>query len=497
MIENKIKNYLNDKISIEQLVHYFDTYNYTQQQIKNNGIVYTPKYISDYIVQNLKPNPNETIFEPSVGHGIFIFSLLHYIQQTYNLSPQQLKQYFLTKVFVQDIMEQNIKEFKKIVIVYFQKMNVQIKENEIKNIFVGDTLKNTKNEYDIIFGNPPYVRVKNIQEDYLMFLRKNYKSCNKGNIDLYYAFIEYANKYSKRSSFIVPNSYIYNVSAKNLRNLIKENITKIIDFKQKSIFQNASTYTSIFVIDKSDKTNKIMYSNNLNSFTQLNKGDLDSDVWDFTQTKIPSINLKEVYFHTPIATLRDKIYITDKIKNKDTINFYKVSKVKNEKQLLQSKQTIIFPYELDDEQNKYKIKKQKQLQPQTIKYLNGNKEELNKRDKGKTDKYESWYAYGRKQGLNTYKQENYVIVIPGMISQQYKYFKTPVKNLGKEFLFSSGFLIETNENEANDLLKFLNSNEFKQYTKNKGKVWKGKDESSSYYSLTMTQLKQIIKKESC
>ena len=46
--------------------------------IKENGVVFTPKYISDKMIRNLSPNINNSICEPSVGKGIFVFSLLEY-----------------------------------------------------------------------------------------------------------------------------------------------------------------------------------------------------------------------------------------------------------------------------------------------------------------------------------------------------------------------------------------------------------------------------------
>jgi len=107
-------------------------------------------YICNYMVFLLKPTLDDTIF---------IFSILNYIEKTYNLSPE---------------------EFQDIIICYFNDKNITIMLEEIKKIKSGDTLFSEKNTYDIIIGNPPYVRAKNLDENYLKQLRKIYHSCKKG-----------------------------------------------------------------------------------------------------------------------------------------------------------------------------------------------------------------------------------------------------------------------------------------------------------------------------
>lgn len=491
---NKIEDYINNKLTIEELVHYFDKNNYTDEEIKKNGIVYTPKYVRDYIVKKVNPQLNEIVLEPSVGHGIFIFSLLEYIINENNISFNQLKEYFINNVYFGDIKEQNINEFIQIIITYFKKNGVSLKKEEIKNFTIGDTLfLDNKKKYDVVIGNPPYVRTKNIEETYLLNLRKVFSSCKSGNVDLYYAFIEYVYKNSTRSSFITPNSWLYNQSAKTLRKLVKNNLKEIIDFKEEKIFPTASTYTSIFLIDKNENNKEINYKENLiDNGISINKNILDDDRWLFTNKVEKNYKIDFIKFHTPIATLRDKIYITDELNNdnKDLISFFKVSKIKNEEDFYTQEKKILFPYK--DYQGKWVIKEESELSQESIDYLNKNKEELNKRDKGKTDKYDSWFAYGRKQGLNKYDKENCIIVIPGMISKSYQFFGIDLSKINHPFLFSSGFLLEVKKNDLDNLLNYLNSNSFKDYYINNGKVWKGKTEESSYYSLTMRQLKKII-----
>ena len=494
-MKQKIEEYLNNKIKIEELVHYFDTNNYTEEEIKKNGIVYTPKKTSDYIVSILNPTLKETVFEPSVGHGIFIFSLLDFIENKYNLSSSDLKKYLTTKVYFEDIQEENILELNKILEAYFKKKEIILKRTEI-NYKIGDTLKENFNiKFNIILGNPPYIRIKNLNKENIEFLRKNFSSCEKGNIDIYYAFIQFAIENSNRSSFITPNSWIYNKSAEKLRELVKNNLNILIDFKVKKIFSTADTYTSIFLHNNIKSNEFLHYKEDFDKKTVLfNKKDINNNRWLFYKEDNKKLNINIIKYHTPIATLRDKIFINHNLKennNEDIVNFYKISTIKTEKEFLETKSTIIFPYYLNNV-DKFIIKKESELNIETKKYLHENKEELLKRDKGKQEKYEEWFCYGRRQGLNIYKNNSYLIIIPGMIIVNNKFFAIESNKIKKPFLFSSGFILEVDKDNKNKLLDYLNSKDFNYLLKNEGKVWEGSKGKENYYSLSITQLKKIF-----
>ena len=78
------EEYKNNKITLFKTIENLDTHNYTVEEIKENGIVYTPKYIADYIVSILDIKEEETVLGPSVGHGGFIFSLIEQMKTKLN-----------------------------------------------------------------------------------------------------------------------------------------------------------------------------------------------------------------------------------------------------------------------------------------------------------------------------------------------------------------------------------------------------------------------------
>ena len=495
-----IEDYKNNKITLEKTILKLDLANKTNNK-KNEGVIYTPRYIADYIVSGLDYDIDKTILEPSVGHGIFIFSLIEFVKKKFKLDKKELKYWFENKVFCFDINEQNINDFKKLLTIYFEKNDII--NIDMKNIKKEDTLfYNFTNNFDFSFGNPPYVRTKNLELDYLKKIREKYKSCLSGNVDLFYSFIELMSNISTVSSFIVPNSYIYNKSAKEIRIILKENIESVVDFKNLLIFENARTYTSIYKTNKNKKNDFVLYKENLeNEFCKYNRLDLDDKQWCFMDTGVNKNgrSLLDLYpYYGNIATLRDSLYIIEdpEIKQIDNVDYYKKD-YNNKTYLIETnlcsdfykitkykkKHKIIFPYENNKIITESDLKK---TYPFAYSYFESIKNELSKRDRGKTDKYENWYAYGRRQGI-TKKNEEFFLLLPLMSCGEYKCKKIKTRD---NFLTTSGFVLGfENENEANKVKEIIESDLFYSYLKIKGKRWAGK---KPYYSFTKTHLKDFL-----
>ena len=452
---------------------------------KSEGVVYTPKYICDFIISELNPTLEETILEPSVGHGVFIFSLLDYIKEKYKLTPNEVLEYLNNKVYSFELSKQSCIEFQKLIDDYFKSLGVY--GAVYQNIYNKDTLFSLNiKEFDIGLGNPPYIRIKNLDTGYANNIRDNFKSCEAGNIDIYYAFIELAIKKCKKVGMITPNSYLTNVSAQKLRSLMLDRVIKVIDFKDKMIFKNASTYTSIFILgDK--KTSSIYYSNNIDSkYIKKSKTTLEKKSWFFKEYENTTEQIKiEDSFNLSggIGTLKDKVYIVneDKVSNIEDdvlVDFYKITKRKKGK--------IIFPYN-----DKFKIIQEallKEQYPNCYSHLLNNKNDLLARDKGKIQKYEAWYAYGRKQGFPK-KIYKYNLMIPIMFSKETKTFLVESNNI---ILFSSGYMLSSNNiDDINKIKELMESEDFFRYISIYGKIWKGKP-SNPYYTFGINILREYL-----
>lgn len=105
--------------------------------------------------------------------------------------------------------------------------------------------------FDIVIGNPPYLRIQGIRESNPVFadyLSKHFKSAT-GSFDLYVTFVEKGLSLVNHSGFvnyIMPTKWTNSAFGKGLRKLVseKEAAHKIINFGAYQVF-NASTYTGL------------------------------------------------------------------------------------------------------------------------------------------------------------------------------------------------------------------------------------------------------------
>ena len=94
--------------------------------------------------------------------------------------------------------------------------------------------------FDIVVGNPPYVRAKHLSLDSKKLL-ENWEVTKSGNPDLYIPFFEIGLKYLKNTGvlgFITVNTFKRSVNARNLRDYFKSNQLNlsIIDFGKRCYF---------------------------------------------------------------------------------------------------------------------------------------------------------------------------------------------------------------------------------------------------------------------
>lgn len=466
---------------------------------KNEGVVYTPKYIADYIIKQIKYHPSETIFEPSSGHGAFLFSLIEYVENHFHFNSTDLKKWFEDKVYACELSYEKQQDLKELLIIFFRHKGINnISFEKFSN---EDTLKKAfVNKFDVLIGNPPYIRTQNIDSEYLLFLRKNFVSCEKGNIDIFYAFMELSLRIARRSCMIVPNSFFNNKSALNLRQLIKPYLKSILDFKSELIFSPVRTYTCIY--EFSEKTGEdIAYKKNINeNAVLLQKKEIDDNQWIFSLNKGKNEKClsDNMSIRGGIATLRDNLFILDSslitrinnieyysksfenkvylIEKESVLDFYKITKLSKD-------MVIIFPYEKN-----FRIMHEQKIMtcyPKLYKYLTAIKEELSLRDKGKTEKYDSWFAYGRKQGLQKVDKSHHLL-LPIMTNLP---IRCTYLNKEDNFLFVSGYVLSFNTKEEAMLTKeILESVKFSEYIKQVGKVWPGKN---LYYTYSINHLKNF------
>ena len=121
---------------------------------------------------------------------------------------------------------------------YLDKLEDKVNMNKYHADFIVNEI-NIK--YKNIILNPPYIKIQDLSEKYRKYIRDKWKIFEKGNIDIYYAFIVKCIDLLDDDGIMVaitPNSYLYNKSALLLRKYFIENkfINEIIDFKSEKVF---------------------------------------------------------------------------------------------------------------------------------------------------------------------------------------------------------------------------------------------------------------------
>jgi adenine-specific DNA-methyltransferase len=454
-------------------------FNNNKELIKKQGVVFTPFSICNKIIELLKPDINDIICEPSVGKGVFIFALLEYFKKKYDII--EIVNFIENRLYCYDINEEFINEFKLLLQEYLKISNYNHKLN-LNNIKCSDFLFNDDMYFDIILGNPPYVKIQNLDKNYLTELKNNFNTFKNGNCDLYYAFIEKSLNVSKKLAFIVPNSWIKSKSGVNLRNIIKDRLNYLYDFENNKVWSNISTYTSIILIN--EQSHDLIYETEKDIIT-LDKN-LFTDKW-LNKKRVTNKKLKDLFYYTngSVATLADNIYKIDKIDRKYTIDndllvkYVKATKMKS----FYDYGMIIYPYRSnkpilrDDMIEKY---------TNTWNYLLDNQEQLFKRDSGKFRYKNEWWVWGRKQGLLKETLGIKVILpITFLRSNGIHYIIIPEN---ENCVVLSGIIIDVKKEHLDEFITIISSDEFYDYCENNNKIMKGKNSEDKWLTLNTTTI---------
>lgn len=163
-----------------------------------------------------------------------------------------------------------------------------------------------KKGFDVVIGNPPYVSLQAITDD-----SKLYASLTKvdgsprfatynARGDLYPLFVERGMEllcHNGHISYIMPNKWETVMYGQSLRQLFLDtNIKEIVDFGDYQIFESATTYTCIVLIQNAPSSstfaNSLVEYVNLNDLANqiaslretINKAKLTSDIWHLSPT---------------------------------------------------------------------------------------------------------------------------------------------------------------------------------------------------------------------
>ncbi len=476
--------------NVKELIEYSQDFEHSKDLFKEEGVVFTDKNICDNIIKRLRPTIKERICEPSVGRGAFVFNLLEYFSHLgHNIN--EIVEFTENNLFCYETNPNIFNEFKTLLSNYFKIYGYD--DLKMKNIFNSDFLKSDEN-FDVSLGNPPYIRIQNLDKDYLENLKKKFKSITLGNVDIYYAFLEKCLKNSKRMGFIVPNSFFKNKSGKYLRDILNDRVDYIFDFGTYKVWRKVSTYTCIIICNEKN-VDTVTYETKNKKIEVVKKDVIHNNKWIFTKREKSDRKLDNMILSMSggLATLKDSVFKMDKYDDNYCYKGdFKIEKRACQKYVKATKTKdyvynyIIYPYIISDIMNEDFLMKN---YPLCYKYLLSVKIELSKRDKGKTEKYPSWYAYGRKQGLlKSYEGSKYILPLMFLKDNGLHIIEVPNN---EDVLVLSGIMVEIKEGHEEQFKKIVQSEEFYEYCEANNKVLSdsNKNEDGLWISLTTTSMR--------
>lgn len=324
-----------------------------------------------------------------------------------------------------------------------------------------------KEGFDIVIGNPPYLRIQGIQlvDPELAKKYKQIYDSATGAFDLYILFLErglsFLNSYGILN-YILPHKWVNSSFGKGIRKLIHSgrNAKKMISFGAHQIF-SVSNYTSLLWLTKSEneKLEYFEFSRNFtnnksleevlnqlttNDFNHIDNNSLLENPWVLTNGIIGRVlsklakqplTVKDVFIKIfqGIATSKDSVYFLKECTERDDIiDGYSEDlgeRISIEKGLvkpllrgeqihkysrLETDNYVLFPYKVNKENSfsrAAQVMNSKYIQdnyPKGWDYILRCEKTIKDRERGRLSNEEDWYRYIYPKNISYFEQEKII-----------------------------------------------------------------------------------------
>lgn len=308
-----------------------------------------------------------------------------------------------------------------------------------------------ENSFDVVIGNPPYVRVQGLKsnyEDEAKLYEAKYKSAT-GKYDIYALFLEMSFgmlKPTGKLSYILPHKFLISDFGSGLRGFLAENraVESLLHFGSEMVFEEASTYTCIVTLSHdNEKLNfKSLKPNELfDNFTYdaIPFAELNSDIWNLSSSEVYKVltkmnqqplTVKDVFYRIAqgIVSMGDDIYVlsgtfqgnyfmgfskelnTEVYLEKELMKpFLKGEDVKKYA-MLSTNLYIIYPHFIDENGKTKPVEEDdfKNKFPLAYEYLSKFKSLLIERKINYKTNPKYWYALHRSREIDMFEQEKII-----------------------------------------------------------------------------------------
>ena len=224
------------------------------QSAGNAGEFYTPRAVTDFMVQMIAPILGESIADFACGTGGFLTSALQVLEQQIETVEQR------------ELYKRSVYGCEKKPLPYLLAItNMLLHDIDNPRIFHGNSLEFNVREYkpgdkfDIVLMNPPYGGTENdsVKINFPADLRSSETA------DLFMSVIMYRLNATGRAAVIIPDGFLFGTdNAKNAikKKLIEEfNLHTIVRMPTSVFAPYTSITTNILFFDKSKKTDSVWF----------------------------------------------------------------------------------------------------------------------------------------------------------------------------------------------------------------------------------------------
>lgn len=301
----------------------------------HNEQIYTPSKVVNFMLDNVGFNnkcgiDRKHIIDNSCGNGNFLVEI---VKRIFQFISNVDKEYLETYVHGIEIDEPAYNEA-------INRLNKIATEHNISNVKWdvrnSDALRTTDfdNSMDYVVGNPPYCNVHHMSKENYDLLKTEFFFCSDGMTDLYIGFFEKGIQMLNSNGimgYITPNSWLTSKAGYWLRDHLysHNSLQKIYNFDTDKLFNDATTFTCITIIDNNrsfDDDNIVVYHGNFNDLSDNKQHCSVVDKHDIYVSEKILTNLKDdVIRHiidyeikdydkrfivkNGLATLKDKLFV--------------------------------------------------------------------------------------------------------------------------------------------------------------------------------------------
>ncbi|MBP6796426.1 MAG: N-6 DNA methylase, partial [Saprospiraceae bacterium] len=189
-----------------------------------------------------------------------------------------------------------------------------------------EVFKRKDKGFDVVIGNPPYVRIQTLIENnslQLTYLGQKFKTASKGNYDIYVLFVEKSISLINNFGligFILPHKFFTSTYGESTRKLLNDHnsLLEIVHFGAQQIFENATTYTCILIFTKLSQSPIFKFKQvkelkswiyNQKSFDiEIEKNNLSNGHWTFSNKDENRIKEKIIAISNTLEENTDRIF---------------------------------------------------------------------------------------------------------------------------------------------------------------------------------------------